>query len=378
MLIRLTKQLGEPRSGMRFDDREQRDVLVVGRKNRRVFRCIQRTDAMRRSRGLTRCVLANCWAGELDGWIGWPADGMKHRLAAGLPGMPRLHNTCNYESARFFWQIQAGGRHVSEFKQIKNRVGQHSIKNMDAISGAGGRIDIGRNALGTAEKSTYSDRTDAVIRPRSSIDRPLQLGVAAIRRADGPVLLHADRSAAIRIAALDCEGLRNSAKDVQAAGFVGVRQKGARQGISGKRGENELWNLPREGRVSRLVKYLFHHQTSVRHEREDSGELLVCFGPQSPRDARAGFAEAWWRGTNVYGWLRSLRQRVEARVLDIAQELSHGQGGFAKRAVMVEHPSGQHCFGGFFQPLIDQNGDFSAEICGVVQPGQFKALQRSA
>src|SRR5258705_96011 len=82
-------------------------------------------------------------------------------------------------------------------------VGQQSIKNMDAISGAGGRIDIGRNARGTAEKSTYSDRTDAVVGPRSSIDRPLQIGVAAIWRVDGLVLLHADGSAAIRIATLD-------------------------------------------------------------------------------------------------------------------------------------------------------------------------------
>jgi hypothetical protein len=76
--------------------------------------------------------------------------------------------------------------------------------------------------------------------------------------------------------------------------------------------------------------------------------------------------------------LRSLRQRVKARILDIAQEIGHGQRGLAKRAVVVEHPSSQHCFGGFFEPLIDQNSNFSAEICRVVQSGKLETLQRSS
>jgi len=147
---------------------------------------------------------------------------------------------------------------------------------------------------------------------------------------------------------------------------------------TGKAGRERTQPLAREAKVSRLVKYTFHYQTSVRHKSKDGGELFVCFGPESSRDARDGFAETWRRGTNVYRGLRSLRQRVKARVLDIAQEISHGQGGFAKRAVMVEHPSGQHCFGGFFEPLINQNSNFSSQICRVVQTGQLKALQRSA
>jgi hypothetical protein len=43
--------------------------------------------------------------------------------------------------------------------------------------------------------------------------------------------------------------------------------------------------------------------------------------------------------------------------------------------VVVKHPSGQHCFGGFFEPLIDQNSNFSTEICGVVQSGKLETLQ---
>jgi hypothetical protein len=104
----------------------------------------------------------------------------------------------------------------------------------------------------------------------------------------------------------------------------------------------------------------------------------MCFGPESSRNARDGFAETWRRGTDVYRGLRSLRQRVKARILDIAQEIGHGQRGFAKRAVVVEHPSSQHCLGGFFEPLIDQNSNFSPQIRGVIESGQFKRLQGSS
>jgi hypothetical protein len=137
-------------------------------------------------------------------------------------------------------------------------------------------------------------------------------------------------------------------------------------------------NVVREVKVSRLVKYMFQRQPSVRHESKDGRESFMCFGPESSRDARDGFAETRRRGTNIYRRLRSLRQRVKPRILDIAQEIRHGQGGFAKRAVMVEHPSGQHCFGGFFEPLIDQNRNFSPQIRGVIESGQFKRLQRSS
>jgi hypothetical protein len=123
---------------------------------------------------------------------------------------------------------------------------------------------------------------------------------------------------------------------------------------------------------------MFQRQPSARRESKDAGESFMSFGPESSRDARDGFAETWRRGTDVYRGLRRLRQRVKARVLDIAQEVGHGQRGFAKRAVVVEHPSSQHCFGGFFEPLINQNGNFSAEICRVVQSGKLETLQRSS
>ncbi len=384
------------------------------------------------------------------------------------------------------------------------------IKKMGVVTGVGGHINIGRNALDPIEKGKCCDRSNAGIGVRSSKRRQTQIGADGIRRVNGLVLLHAERLAAIRFADMFCEPLR-AAKDMLVARSVDVRQKVARRaglnlrigklqrlrvprrfdvprmlasaelyegraedlasvgavpyiavgpvamhaagefgrgkkicspdkdraatvhplaakklkscssvailsrllshanpntafgaihgafhtqdlestginqealrGISrccnAKRKEH-LTNVVREVRVSRLVKYMFQRQPSVRRESRDAGESFMCFGPESSRNARDGFAETWRRGTDVYRGLRSLRQRVKARVLDIAQEIGHGQCGFAKRAVVVEHPSGKHCLGGFFEPLVDQNSNFPAEICRVVQAGKLETLQRSS
>jgi hypothetical protein len=108
-----------------------------------------------------------------------------------------------------------------------------------------------------------------------------------------------------------------------------------------KAGRERAQALACEAKASRLVKYTFHYQTSVRHESKNGGELFVCFGPESSRDARDGFAETWRRGTDVYRGLRSLRQRVKARVLDIAQEIGHGHrfGGTGCEAGTTQNPN---------------------------------------
>jgi hypothetical protein len=43
---------------------------------------------------------------------------------------------------------------------------------------------------------------------------------------------------------------------------------------------------------------------------------------------------------------------------------------------MLQHPARQHGLGSLVDPLIDQDRDFSANICGIVQPSEFKALQQ--
>jgi len=56
----------------------------------------------------------------------------------------------------------------------------------------------------------------------------------------------------------------------------------------------------------------------------------------------------------------------------LRQEIGHGTSGLAKLAVVVEHPSSQHCLGGFFEPLVDQNSNFSAEILPRGSSGQAR------
>jgi hypothetical protein len=224
MLIDLTKQLLGPTSWIQFGNGERQDLVVVDRENRlQIFPGIQVTDAMRRIRMPTRCVRA----GELNGRMGRQPDGMAHRSPVALPELTSLPGTPNDESAALLEQIQAGEVQVSAIEQIKTRVGQHLIENMDVVAGTDGRINIGRNA-GAIEKSTQFERNVAEMGRRSSKHRQTRIGGGGIQRIEGRVHGHAERFAAIRFANLGYESLRKPAKDKPVARFIGVRQKVAR------------------------------------------------------------------------------------------------------------------------------------------------------
>ena len=53
-------------------------------------------------------------------------------------------------------------------------------------------------------------------------------------------------------------------------------------------------------------------------------------------------------------------------------------GGGLHRLVVIEHPPGQHRFGGLRDPLVDQSGDLSTQIRGVIETREFKTLQGGA
>lgn len=53
-------------------------------------------------------------------------------------------------------------------------------------------------------------------------------------------------------------------------------------------------------------------------------------------------------------------------------------GGGLQGFVMVEHPAGQHGFGAFLDPLVDQGGNFGPKVGRVVQTSELKTLQRGA
>src|SRR5579859_579732 len=64
--------------------------------------------------------------------------------------------------------------------------------------------------------------------------------------------------------------------------------------------------------------------------------------------------------------MRSIAARWDAR-----KHVRGARGAFP----LLEKPAGQHGGGVFLHPLIDQRGNFLAEIGGVRQTRQFKALQ---
>jgi hypothetical protein len=98
---------------------------------------------------------------------------------------------------------------------------------------------------------------------------------------------------------------------------------------------------------------------------------LAFYGAVGLGVARRGRAE-------IGDGRRGLREQCGRRVDQGAGYVGGGHGRGLQRLVMIEHPAGEHGFGGFLDPLVDQRGDFLAEICGVVEPRQFVALQRGA
>ena len=66
------------------------------------------------------------------------------------------------------------------------------------------------------------------------------------------------------------------------------------------------------------------------------------------------------------------------RVDQGADDFGVGHGGGLQGLVVVEHPSGEQGFGGFLDPLVDEDGNFLAQVGGMVEPREFKALQGGA
>ena len=46
--------------------------------------------------------------------------------------------------------------------------------------------------------------------------------------------------------------------------------------------------------------------------------------------------------------------------------------------MVIEHPAGDHRFGRLLDPLIDQGGNFLAQVGGMVEAREFKTLQGRA
>ena len=113
---------------------------------------------------------------------------------------------------------------------------------------------------------------------------------------------------------------------------------------------------------------------SARRSASSGLPLLLRFSV----DASARRGEAG-RGGNDFGNGRlRIGEQSGIRVDQSANQIGGGHSRGLQRFMMIEHPSGEHGLCGLLDPLVDQSGNFLPQIGGVIEPGEFKTLQRSA
>lgn len=106
--------------------------------------------------------------------------------------------------------------------------------------------------------------------------------------------------------------------------------------------------------------------------------LLLRFSGERFFQGGARIGKARRRGNDIgYGRL-GLREQGGGRVEERAHHFGGRHGRGLQGLVVIEHPAGEHGFGGFLDPLVDQGSDFLAQVCSVVEPRQLKTLQRGA
>ncbi len=114
--------------------------------------------------------------------------------------------------------------------------------------------------------------------------------------------------------------------------------------------------------------------------RSAGGGLPLLLGFSGDRSlegsTRGGKSRRGWNdfGDGRFRFREQIRDRIDNRADNFGGRQRGGLQGF----MVIEHPSGEHRFGCLLDPLIDQGGNFLPQIRGVVEPRQFKTLQRSA
>src|ERR1700687_404478 len=144
--------------------------------------------------------------------------------------------------------------------------------------------------------------------------------------------------------------------------------------------ENKVWDAPRFVKFQAwFAKNLLHGPYSGAQTPRNKRELFVRLGAKSSGDASGDaiprFSKMRRRRMNIDRGVGGFSQRSNAGILKGAQKIRHRQSRFAKGAMMFEHPPSQHRFGCLFKPLIDQYGDFTAQVGSMIKPSEFKTLK---
>ena len=106
--------------------------------------------------------------------------------------------------------------------------------------------------------------------------------------------------------------------------------------------------------------------------------LFLRFSGDRSFHGGARIGKAWRRGNDVGQGRLRFREQGGGRVEERADHFGGRHGRGLQGLVVIEHPSGEHGFGGLLDPLVDQGGNFLAQVRSVVEPRQLKTLQRGA
>lgn len=344
MVVQFMVRLLGPATEITRGDRWRLDLAVdVVGNLRRVFRCLRKA-----ARRYIRTPMRRGGAGDLSGQLRWRVNGMAHQASVGLPG---LFDLCS-----------------------AYRVDAHRNEGADFYGRDGGR----NQGLGCGWESVRG-----YVSPKAWMSRPVAVVASTFAG------ISARRSRMAREgAAFSPRGGLGRQNLIETAGSHFMEECRERTPQIGS-GVEKIFGLIHEENGFQVIhggvkRYLRAVNMCLAIDRQlgaysnIAGELFMRFSAESSGDARVGFAEARRRRTNIHRRLRSLRERVKSGILNIAQQIRNGQLGFPEGALMVEHPSGDHCFSGLLEPLVDQSSDLPAEIGRMVESRQFKTLQRRA
>jgi hypothetical protein len=141
----------------------------------------------------------------------------------------------------------------------------------------------------------------------------------------------------------------------ESCGEIGVGRRGARRKFAGAVREQEARGLARGG----LPLFLGFSSERRFHGSRGGGKAWRCRNHVG--DGRLGF-----------------RDQGGGRVNQTAGDFRGTHGRRLQGLMVIEHPAGEHGFGGLLDPLIDQNGNFLPQVRSMVEAREFKALQRGA
>lgn len=131
----------------------------------------------------------------------------------------------------------------------------------------------------------------------------------------------------------------------------------------------------------REVRRKFIGSAQEREARGSAGgglPLFLGFSSERRLHGSRGGGKARRRGNHVGDGRLGFREQGGGRVNQTSSDFRGRHGRQLQGFMVIEHPAGEHGFGGLLDPLIDQSGNFLPQVGSVVEAREFKALQRGA